>query len=146
MSWTTDLRTGCAETLHAAGAGTWRDDGTAYLPGETAIVRGRLQETPDRQIALNVYGPITDNSASDVTYGIQALVRGDAEDPDSVDTVADAVFDALDGLEHITWGSVEISQVIGRPGTDLGPDSSDRYERTLNFHVQAQRTSALRTE
>ncbi len=55
MSWTTDLLNGMAEHLAAAGAGTWRPDGSAYGPGEVAIVLRAIPQAPDRLITLAPY-------------------------------------------------------------------------------------------
>src|SRR6185437_15571705 len=70
MSFSGDLLNGLAAFLAAAGAGTYRSDGTAYTSGETAIVFAAMPQTPDRAIVLSAY-PVTDDpSLSDSVIGM----------------------------------------------------------------------------
>lgn len=142
MSLLTDLKTGAAAHLAADAVGAWRPDGSAYLPGETAIVTGRLRDDPDKQIALATYHIPNGNSGADVVYAIQARIRGEANDERSADDLAEAVTDSLNGLPYVVWGDTAISQVYLQSGVELGPDASNRTEHTLNFYVQITRHTA----
>jgi len=154
VGWTTDLLTGLAEHLAARGAGTWRPDGSAYTPAETAIVIGAMPPDPDRIIALRTYtvdwtgyGDADDDGRIDVTTGLQVRTRG--RDPREVLDLADAVRDALDGLAAVRLGTVWVSQIVRRSGEELTAmttlDQGDRAERVDNYYVQASRPTPNRS-
>lgn len=145
MTWTVDLLTGIAETLAAAGAGTWRSDGTAYLTSEVAIAFYAHAPGPDRQIVLSVYDQPDQDGIGDVTVAFQVRVRG-TKDPRVADALDDACIDALDGLQHTTFGAARVYQINRQSGAVLGRDDNDRWERTSNFYIQARRQTALRTD
>jgi hypothetical protein len=145
MSWTTDLLTGVAEHLGAAGAGTWRPDGTGYASGETAIVLAVSPPEPDRLIVLTEYGPLDADGIGDVVMGLQVRTRG-TTDPRVVMAIRDAVHEALDGLAHVDLSGVKVSQIFHQSGTPIGQDGNDRHERTDNYYVQARRATALRND
>lgn len=145
MSWTPDLLTGIAETLAAAGAGTWRPDGSAYTTAETAIAFYAHAPGPDKQIILSVYDQPDQDGIGDVTVALQVRVRGD-KDPRTADGLDDACIQALDGLSHTTFGSVRVYQINRQSGALLGRDENDRWERSSNFYIQARRQTALRTD
>jgi hypothetical protein len=138
----TDLKTGAAATLAAAGAGTYRPDGTAYLPGETAIVTGRLRDTPHRQIALATYQIPNGLTGADAVYAIQARLRGLPNEETDADDLVDAVTNALCWVRSVMWGETAIAQVYLQSGTELGTDAQQRTEHTLNFYVQLTRSPA----
>lgn len=144
MSWTSDVVTGVAEMLAAAGVGVWNPTGTAYGPDDVAIVLSAVPPEPDRCITLTAYGPLANDGHGDVTLGLQVRVRG-TTDPRVVLDLVDAVADVLDGLEMTAIGGVPVSQVFQRPGAAIGQDSNDRHEYSSNFYIQAQRVTALRT-
>lgn len=150
MSWTSDLLTGIAETLDAAGVGLWRPDGV-YGPGEVGIYiaympPGSESGSPDRCIVLTDYDPNGGNNSGDVAPRVQVRCRGGRNDPVSVIDLASDARDALDGLAHVTWGQVEVSGVNHSSGVPLGVDGNGRHERSDNYDIQARRTSALQDE
>lgn len=150
MSWTSDLLTGIAERLAAAGVGTWTPSGT-YTSGQTGIFIAVMPPGPadgsgDRCIVLTDYDPDGGNSSGDVAPRVQVRCRGTRNDPFSAIDLASDVRDVLDGLASVTFGQVVVSQINHASGTPLGIDGNDRHERSDNYDVQARRTSALLTE
>ncbi|GII84599.1 hypothetical protein Ssi03_25890 [Sphaerisporangium siamense] len=143
MSWTTDLLVAFAAQLDDAGAGTWRAPPATYQPGDVPIMLGALPPAPDKAIALAAYGAdqSTDDPVSpDGTLGLQVRMRG-TDDPHSADDLADAVFNALHGLELPAAGVLLCTRNIVAP---LGQDQSGRWERAdsyrlLTHHVTTHR-------
>ncbi|WP_026923292.1 minor capsid protein [Glycomyces arizonensis] len=149
MSWTSDLLVGIAETLAAAGVGVWRPDGL-YTTDEVGVFIAYMPPGgatgPDRCIVLTDYDPAGGNSAGDVTPRVQVRCRGARNDPVSAIDLASDARDALDGLAFVTFGQVTVSQINHINGTPMGVDGNGRHERSDNYDIQAQRTSALLTE
>lgn len=144
MSFSGDLLNGLAAFLAAAGAGTYRSDGSAYQSGETAIVFAAMPSTPDRAIVLSDY-PVTDDpSLSDSVVGVQIRCRGGV-DPHDVEAVADGVFDVLHGKFAFTLGPVRVVQALRNSAVPLGRDDSNRWENSNNYYLTVNRPSANRT-
>lgn len=144
MSWTVDLLTALAERLRVQGVGVWRPSGPEYAPNETAIVFGRLPSTPDRAIALAAYGVdqfADDPVNTDGTQGVQLRIRGIPLDPRSVDGIADACFDALQGWQNPAAGILLATRRINAP---MGVDGNQRFERADSYHLLVHRPSTLR--
>lgn len=144
--WTSQLLTGLAELLHTGGAGTWRTSG-AYTAGETAIVIRGIPQHPDRLITLAAY-PLGDDlpGMADHTVGVQVRCRGLADDPRSVDDIADAVYELLDSLGRTALSAVQVVDVTRRNHTSLGQDTNRRWESSSNYYVEAMRPTANRTD
>ncbi len=151
MSWTSDLLIGLAEHLAAQGAGTF-NHGAVYASGQTGIYFAVMppgDETDpgwDRAIVLTDYDPNGGNNSGDVAPRVQVRCRGVRNDPLSAINLAAAVRDAIDGLTHVTWDSVEVSGINHISGVPMGTDKNDRHERSDNYDIQARRVTALRTE
>jgi hypothetical protein len=144
VSFTGDLLDGLALFLDAAGAGTYRSDGSANLPGETAIVFAAMPSTPDRAIVLSDY-PVTDDpSLSDSVIGVQVRCRGGAN-PHEVKAISDRVFDVLHGKFAFDLGPVHVVEALRNSGGSLGRDDSNRWEHSDNYYLTVNRPSANRT-
>lgn len=147
MSFTTNLLTGMAEHLAAAGAGTWRPDGTAYQPGETAIVLRDIPQQPDRLITLAPY--VLDGTAfrglADHQTAVQVRIRG-TQDPRICNEIGDAVFDALDSLADVVWHGIAVVQVWRQSYTSLGQDTNLRWEASHNYYLDVMRPTTYRTD
>ena len=141
MSWTTDLLHGIAADLATAGIGVWQPDGPAYSSGQTGIYIASLRENPDTAICLTDY-PLTQLGAGDMTVGLQVRTRAGA-DVDAVTALRDAVFDRLNGREHLSFGSVRVALIAWQSGVWLGENETHRMERTDNYWITAARASAL---
>ncbi|RSD22007.1 minor capsid protein [Amycolatopsis eburnea] len=144
MTFSEDLLKGLAAFLDAAGVGTYRGDGSAYLPSETAIVFAAMPSSPDRAIVLSDYPVADDASLSDSVVGMQVRCRGGA-DPNDVKHVADAVFDVLHGKYAFDLGPVHVVEALRRSGVPLGRDDSNRWEHSDNYYLTVHRPSANRT-
>ncbi|WP_116051679.1 minor capsid protein [Amycolatopsis palatopharyngis] len=142
MGFTTNLLTGIAEHLDAAGAGVWRPTG-AYLDAEIGIVLGVPSQQPPSLIALAAYNNSDDPSLSDSSVTMQVRTRGPDADPRKADDLADAVFDALQGLRATANGiRVVYSRRIST--FPLGIDDNGRHERTDNYDLTVHRPSTHR--
>lgn len=134
MGVTTDLLTGWAERLAAAGIGTWRPDGSPYSAGETAIVIGDLPPTPDRVIGLRAY-QVDHTGTTDQTWAVQVRTRGLPGNSLDVDDLADDVFTAMHFAEPGRMGSVLVSLVWRQIGAaPLGQDANRRSGRADTYY------------
>jgi hypothetical protein len=149
MGWTTDLLTGLAEHLAAAGVGTWRASG-AYTAAETGIVIRGIPQTPDRLITLAPY-PLDGGGhrgMADHDTALQIRLRG-TEDPRVCDDLADAVFTALDSIGSagpVDLGGVKVVDMWRQSYTSLGVDGNGRWERSENYYALAMRPTANKTD
>lgn len=128
----TDLLTGLAQYLHDNGAATYRPTG-GYLADETAVVFGELPTSPDRVVALTVYGAVDEGMVPLSQLRVQVMLRGSPNNSLDVGAVAGPVFDLLQGLEHLQCGTahVNLAQRVSR--VPLGVDESKRSLRADNY-------------
>lgn len=144
MSYTTALGIGLAQRIADAGIGTYRVDGSAYLPTETAIVFGAMPPDPDRAIVLSDY-PVTDDpSLSDSILGWQMRCRGGVS-PNDVAGISDALFDLFHGAKDYTVNGVRVVVSLRNSGLPGGRDDNNRWERFDNYYFTVHRPSANRT-
>jgi hypothetical protein len=143
VGFTTDLMTGVAQRLHAAGVGVWKPTG-AYLDTEVGIVLGVPSQQPPSLIALAVYRVADDPALSDSVVGLQVRVRGSDEDPRKADDLADGVFDALQGLHGADVNGVRLVYSRRTSMLPLGVDGNGRQERTDNYDLTVHRPSTHR--
>jgi len=145
MGWTTDLLTGLAEHLDAAGVGDWRPTG-AYLDAETAIVIRAIPQAPDKLITLAPYPIGTPlRGMQDHLSAVQIRVRA-GTDPRDCDDLADEVFDLLDSSGRRTLNGVSIVDMWRQSYTSLGTDTNGRWSRSENFYIEAMRATAHRLD
>jgi hypothetical protein len=142
--FTTQLLTGVAEILAAAGVGVWHPDGSPYAAGETGIVFGAMPADPVRVVLLGAYPVVDDVAQPEATIGVQLRTRAGA-DPRDVQDLDDAARDALHGLTQRDVGGVWVVQMYRRSSAALGQtrDVADSWERTSNFYVECMRPTAL---
>lgn len=144
--FTTDLLTGLAAYLHAAGAATWKASG-AYSAAETGIVLGVVPQAPDRIVTLTAYGVGDDPSLSDSVVGVQVRCRWGGQDPRSVDDLADAIFALLQGKTNVTLSTgVRVVQCVRQSGpVSMGQDENNRWSNSSNYYLTVHRPSTNRT-
>ena len=108
-----------------------------------------LPDTPDAAVMLLSTGGNPLGAAT--TYGwdeptVQVMVRGVAEDPETPQAAAQALYDALQGLRYVTLDAGGDDEVrlcscssLQTAPFNLGRDEKGRYRFTLNFalHVRA---------
>jgi len=101
VSFTEDVETAIAMLLAAGGAGVYHSDGSAYAATDLGITHKRLADQPPRQIALTHY-PVAASPANNTFQGaVQVRSRG-SEASGDVDTIGDAAYSVLHGLEMVT--------------------------------------------
>jgi hypothetical protein len=132
------MLTGIAQTLDDAGAATYRPN-TAYQPDETAVVFGTMPPSPDRCVALAIYGPSDDHPNQPIgQMRVQVRVRGlPGNYLDAVALLGDC-FGALHGLTHQQWGAMHVNQLLRLSGGPLGPDDSQRWEYADNYQADTE--------
>jgi hypothetical protein len=127
-----DLLTGIAQILNDAGAGSYKPAG-GYTAAETAIVFGELPTSPDRVIALSLYG-FTDAINQNLSSPrLQAMLRGNPNDSLDVGALAVEVFNALQGLAGVDCGTAHVVQCNRFSVVPQGVDGNKRYERADNY-------------
>lgn len=136
------LLTAIGQYLEAAGIGKWTGP---YGALDTPIAIDALASTPDRGIALTLY-PVADSGGTGSTVGLQLRFRGPAGNRSAVKNTADNVFDALHGLEHLTWGGIPIVKVERQSGAYLGTDANNRSESTENYYIELIRSGTNRSD
>lgn len=136
------LLTAIGQYLESRGIGKWSTTpGTA----DTAITIDALPATPDRGIAMTLY-PVADTGGTGSTVGLQLRFRGPAGNRSAVKNIADNTFDALHGLEHISWGGIPVIRVWRQSGAGLGTDSNNRSESTANYYIELIRSGTNRSD
>jgi len=141
-----NLLTGLAVYIAAAGIeATWAPSGI-YTTLQTGIVIGNIPQTPDRIITLSSY-PVSDHpSLSDSVLGVQIRTRAEGADKRKVDNLDDAIFNLFHGVMHlILTTGVHIVQFPRVSGATLGQDANNRWSNVQNFHAYCWRPSTHRT-
>ncbi|HEY8985674.1 MAG TPA: minor capsid protein [Streptomyces sp.] len=136
MSYTSSLLDGIGALLDAAGIGTFDPD-HVFVEGETGIFRGVMPDTPERAIAMTAY-PVEDTDLTDAITGVQFRMRA-GRDPDAIDDLADALFDALHNRQHYQVGGIHISLSWRQSQAWIGQDAHGRMELTSNFYFRTVR-------
>lgn len=136
----TDLLTGYAQLLSAAGIGTWNTTG-AYTAAQTGIVLGTIPQAPDRIITLTAYGVSDAPVPSDSIIGLQVRCRWGGQDPRPVDDLADSIFDLLHGSQHrVLSTGVHVVKCERQSGpASLGQDANQRYSNVSNYYCHVWR-------
>ncbi|QJT04352.1 hypothetical protein G9272_32055 [Streptomyces asoensis] len=134
--YTSSLLDGIAGLLVGAGVGIFDPDGVIQDP-DTGIFRGVMPDGPERAIALTAY-PVEDTDLTDAITGVQFRIRA-GRDPDAIDDLADAVFDALHNRRHYSCGSVTVVLSWRQSQAWIGQDARGRMELTSNFYFRTDR-------
>ena len=141
----TDLLTGHAVLLAAAGLGTWNTTGV-YTTTQTGIVLGTVPQGPDRIVTLSAYGVSDKAQLSDSIIGLQVRCRWGGQDPRYADDLADSIFAYLQGKENYTL-STGIRVVLCERNSgpvSLGQDENRRWANVQNFYLNVHRPSTNR--
>lgn len=134
MSFTRDLLAGLAADLQDAGVGVYRPAG-GYLATDTAIVYGDLPPTPDRCIALTAYASVDLAGVNLSMIRVQFYLRGTPGDSLDVVDLNDALFLALQCLEHRQYGAAHMVQALRVSSVPMGIDGSRRSELAANYEL-----------
>lgn len=135
MSVLTDVLTGAAGSLAAAGLGIY-DPARVWTATDTAtaITLTRMPSQPDAVITLSVYLLGADDPRNPTTtVNIQARTRIAGLDPLPLLDVDWAIYVLWHGESDLTWGSVVVTQLMRKSSVGIGPDSNNRLMRSANF-------------
>jgi hypothetical protein len=132
VSVETDLVVGIAQYLNDHGAGAYKSTG-GYLATDTAIVFGELPTTPDRVIAITVYGSDDEGQVPLSQMRVQFMFRGEPNNTLDAGEIAGPVFDLMQGLEHLQCGSAHINLAQRVSRITLGADDNKRQMRSDNY-------------
>jgi len=140
----TDLLTGLA--VYIAAGGIEATYSPTYTALQTGIVLGDVPQEPDRVITLTAYGVSDDPSLSISVLGVQIRCRADGRDKRKSDDLADAIFNLLHGVTHLTLSTgVHITQFPRQSHASLGQDANNRWSNVQNFYAHCHRPSTHRT-
>lgn len=145
MSWTKTLLHGVAAYLADGDVGLWHPDGSPYQAGSTGIVVGKMPQAPDRIVALRDYPVSAHPGLSNVVTGLNVRCRG-GTNPDDATDLDDAVWQLLHGARDLNLGGVLVAQVLHQAGSEMPTDANDRYVRTSNYYLDADRPNDWRPE
>ncbi|GAQ52061.1 minor capsid protein [Streptomyces acidiscabies] len=137
MSYTSSLLDGIGVLLDTAGIGTFDPD-HVFVEGETGIFRSVMPDVPERAIAMTAY-PVEDTDLTDAITAIQFRMRA-GRDPDAIDDLADALFDALHNRQHYqVGGGIHVALSWRQSQAWIGQDAHGRMELTSNFYFRTVR-------
>ena len=141
--FTTDLLVGVAEHLDAAAVASW-EPAAAYDQNTAGIFIATLPEHTGGVVTLTAYGMDDDPILPDSTMGLQVRVRAPGRDPRDSDDLADAAYDALQGLGPVDLNGVHIQLCTRVSSLPMGMDATGRWERSDNYRVQVHRPGTHR--
>lgn len=135
MSALTDLLTGLAQKIHAAGINIeWNQSGL-YTPGQTGIYMMTMPPTPDRAVALFAVPQGDDPSMPLGKTMVQVRSRGLPGQPLDVLDLSDSMFAVLHGTTDLPFGSITVIQMNRRISTPLGTDDLKRTEWVDQYYL-----------
>ncbi|MFI1371348.1 minor capsid protein [Streptomyces longwoodensis] len=137
--YTSSLLDGLGVLLQEAGVGVFDPNAVIEDPA-TGIFRGVMPDSPERAIGLTAY-PVEDTDLTDAITGVQFRMRA-GRDPDAIDDLADAVFDALHNRQHYTCGGIHVSLSWRQSQAWIGQDARGRMELTSNFYFRTVRSGS----
>jgi hypothetical protein len=135
MSFTSDLLTGLAAYLAAAGIGVTYRPTTPYLPGETGIFFGQYPTTPDRCVVLTAYVASDEAKVALSHIRVEFAFRGVANNSLDVGDLGDSVFNVLQGAENLTFGTAHVVQAWRVISAATGVDGNKRSQRSDSFEL-----------
>lgn len=144
MSFISDLLTGVAVAIDAAGIGlTWRD-GEPYDDDQTGIFLKTVPPSPDRLVVLTAYGISDDPTLSDSVQGLQVRSRGVPQLSTDCDDIDDAVFGFLQNTVLDLTTGIRIVSAFRTSTAPLGQDPSNRFEVASSYALSTHRPSTHR--
>jgi len=141
---TLDLLDGIGQTLAAAGLVTYPlGAGATYAPTDTALASARMPADPDRCVVLTDY-TLSDDAANPWSQiRVQVRTRGLPNRPDDVWALRDGVFQVLQSMSALTFGTVTVAQCLRVSSIPMGQDANLRfmYADNYTFDVQVPATA-----
>lgn len=140
------LLDGLAQYLADRGIGVYDPNGGAEA-ADWAIFMEHLPSSPDRAIALTLYGGRAPDSRNPWDFPrLQVRVRG-TNDPRDSHAKADAVYSLLHGLSSTPLpGGIWLSLATGVQSgpMPIGVDGNARHEHVVNFELSITNPTAHR--
>jgi len=134
-SHTGDLLTGLAGSIASAGIGTYLTGSSVFTAGQTGIGIGQLPETTDRAIAITDYGTAGDEITQAITtIAVQVLCRSNRNDRLDLASLRDSIFQLLQGMTHVNYGTCHVIQARRISSVPLGLDENDRWLQADNYY------------
>jgi hypothetical protein len=139
VSYTSSLLDGIGGLLQEAAVGIYSPD-AVIGPDATGIFRGVVPDEPDRAIGMTAY-PVADDDTTNAITGVQFRMRA-GRDPDEIDDLADAVFDAFHNRQHYACGGIHVALSWRQSQAWIGQDAHGRMELTSNFYFRTVRSGS----
>jgi hypothetical protein len=146
----TDLLIGMAEDLHERGIVNWAGEGSAAVAsgGLPGLTLRQLPPQPAFIVCLADYGGTRNARLTDSTIQLNVRIRSDAG-PSRASLLAEQITNAWHALGHFRFGigtdhELRVTDVQWQSEAPLGPDTSGRHERSLNFLVLLNRPGTTR--
>lgn len=138
MGAATDISVGIASLIAGAGLGVTYSTTTPYTATQTGVVMKSVPATPDRVVVISVI-PMTDElAAPSGQVMVQIRTRGIPDNALDVDELADSIKPVLHGLKGLTWGTVQLVQMVRNNAVTLGQDQSKRWERVDDYTLDVE--------
>lgn len=111
--------------------GQWNETGATYSPDSLTVVYGQIDETSDREIAVQIYLWTDDDIRFLHWRRVQFRIRGRRHDLTDADEIAWSIFSA----QHTLSREGGISDARRASVALLGADTNGREERTDNYTI-----------
>jgi len=134
-SFTSDLLTGLAGYLAAAGIGITYRTTTAYLATETGVVFGLYPTSPDRCVAMTAYATTDEPKVALSRIRVELALRGAVNNSLDVGDLGDAIFNVLQGAEDLTFGTAHVVQALRVISASGGVDDNKRSMRSDSYSL-----------
>lgn len=147
---TTDLLTGMAEDLDQRGIVNWLgpDTPAASMGAVPGLTLRQLPPQPALIVCLADYGQALNAKLTDQTTSVNVRIRSDAG-PNRASLIAQQITDAWHALGRYRFGigtdhELRVTDVQWQSEAALGPDTTGRHERSVNFLVLFNRPGTIR--
>jgi hypothetical protein len=135
MSFTSDLLTGLAAYLAAAGIGITYRPTDPYLATETGVFFGLYPTSPDRVVVLSAYVTTDEPKVALSKIRVEVALRGAPNNSLDVLDLGDAIFTVLQGAENLTFGTAHVVQALRVISASGGVDDNKRSERSDSYEL-----------
>lgn len=125
------VTTTLCEILAARTGWAWQPTGPAYTSGQVALFYGPIGATPDRAVGVTLYTGTDELENGLAVRRAQVRYRGAVGDPAGADRLADAGFEALQGLARVSGLSLVTRVLVAQ----LGTDKNARQERADSYQI-----------
>lgn len=138
MGAATDISVGIATVLAGAGIGVTYNPSGVYSAGQLGVYMKDVPAAPDRVVVLSVIPMSDELAAPSGQVLVQVRTRGLPGNALDVDDLADTIKPFLHGLKGLTWGSVQLVQMVRNNAITLGQDTAKRWERADDYTLDVE--------